>query len=133
MTDTGVARAIDALNRIKIPIELSKSLGWEKQKPLKIFMVDNQILLSAPKPGDVGILRKMDKLGRISLPMELCKKLSFSSRQVLQFACEGDIVYLIPVRRACQFCGTVGENLEYHMGIPVCSSCIRAIAQKRCG
>lgn len=132
MTDTGIIRAIDDNNRITIPMELIKSLGWEKKERLKIVAFQRKILLSAAGSVDVGILRKLDSLGRLTVPQELCTDYQFSRREMLQFAYEGDTIYLIPVLQTCHFCGERGDKLEEHLGIPICSSCIEAIAYKRC-
>ena len=45
MTDTGIARQLDKLGRITLPMELRKSLGIGEHESLHIFTEDDKIIL----------------------------------------------------------------------------------------
>lgn len=54
MTNTGIARQLDSLGRITIPIELRKSLGFADRETLEIYTEDDRIILKKPaKPVDI--------------------------------------------------------------------------------
>lgn len=45
MTDTGIARQLDKLGRITLPMELRKSLGIQEHETLHIFTENDKIIL----------------------------------------------------------------------------------------
>lgn len=45
MTNTGIARQLDKLGRITLPIELRKSLGFADREKLEIYTEDDKIIL----------------------------------------------------------------------------------------
>lgn len=45
MTNTGIARQLDKLGRITLPIELRKSLGFADRETLEIYTEDDKIIL----------------------------------------------------------------------------------------
>jgi transcriptional pleiotropic regulator of transition state genes len=45
MTNTGIARQLDKLGRITLPIELRKSLGFADRETLEIYTEDDRIIL----------------------------------------------------------------------------------------
>lgn len=54
MTNTGIARQLDKLGRITLPIELRKSLGFADRETLEIYTEDNKVILKKrSEPADV--------------------------------------------------------------------------------
>ena len=54
MTNTGIARQLDKLGRITLPIELRKSLGFEERETLEIWAEDDRIILrKKSEPADI--------------------------------------------------------------------------------
>lgn len=54
MTNTGIARQLDKLGRITLPIELRKSLGFADRETLEIYTEDDKIILKkASAPVDI--------------------------------------------------------------------------------
>lgn len=54
MTDTGIARQLDAVGRITLPKELRKSLGFSEREVLEIYTEENKIILQkCRKPADI--------------------------------------------------------------------------------
>ena len=54
MTNTGIARQLDKLGRITLPIELRKSLGFADREKLEIYTEDDKIILKkAAAPVDI--------------------------------------------------------------------------------
>lgn len=54
MTNTGIARQLDKLGRITLPIELRKSLGFADRERLEIYTEDDKIILKkASAPADI--------------------------------------------------------------------------------
>ena len=54
MTNTGIARQLDKLGRITLPIELRKSLGFEERETLEIWTEDDRIILrKKSEPADI--------------------------------------------------------------------------------
>ncbi len=51
MKSTGMARKVDELGRVVIPIELRRTLGVEEKDSLEIFTHDNTIILKKYEPG----------------------------------------------------------------------------------
>lgn len=61
MTNTGIARQLDKLGRITLPIELRKSLGFAERETLEIYTEDNKIILQKKsEPADVFTGSKED-------------------------------------------------------------------------
>ena len=61
MIDTGIARQLDKLGRITLPIELRKSLGYAERETLHIYTEDNKIILEkASAPVDIFTGSKTD-------------------------------------------------------------------------
>lgn len=54
MTDTGIARQLDAVGRITLPKELRKSLNFSDREVLEIYTEENKIILQkCQKPADI--------------------------------------------------------------------------------
>ena len=54
MTNTGIARQLDKLGRITLPIELRKSLGFADRETLEIYTEDDRIILKkSSTPADI--------------------------------------------------------------------------------
>ena len=54
MTNTGIARQLDKLGRITLPIELRKSLCFADRETLEIYTEDDKIILKkAATPVDI--------------------------------------------------------------------------------
>lgn len=54
MTDTGIARQLDAVGRITLPKELRKSLNFSDREVLEIYTEDNKIILQkCQNPKDI--------------------------------------------------------------------------------
>ena len=45
MTDTGIARQLDAVGRITLPKELRKSMNFSDREVLEIYTEDDKIIL----------------------------------------------------------------------------------------
>ena len=53
MKSTGIARKVDQLGRIVIPIELRRTLGVDIKEPVEIFMEGDMIILKKYEPSCV--------------------------------------------------------------------------------
>lgn len=54
MTDTGIARQLDAVGRITLPKELRKSLNFSEREVLEIYTEGNKIILQkCQEPADI--------------------------------------------------------------------------------
>lgn len=54
MTDTGIARQLDAVGRITLPKELRKSLNFSDREVLEIYTEDDKIILKkCQNPTDI--------------------------------------------------------------------------------
>ena len=54
MTDTGIARQLDAVGRITLPKELRKSMNFADREVLKIYTEDDKIILKkCTDPADI--------------------------------------------------------------------------------
>lgn len=54
MTDTGIARQLDAVGRITLPKELRKSLNFSEREVLEIYTERNKIILQkCQEPADI--------------------------------------------------------------------------------
>lgn len=61
MTNTGIARQLDKLGRITLPIELRKSLGFAERETLEIYTEDDKIILKkCSEPVDIFTGSKKD-------------------------------------------------------------------------
>ena len=61
MTDTGIARQLDKLGRITLPMELRKSLGYEERETLEIYTEGDKIILKkCSEPADIFTGSKKD-------------------------------------------------------------------------
>ncbi|AJK89373.1 MULTISPECIES: AbrB/MazE/SpoVT family DNA-binding domain-containing protein [Lysinibacillus] len=50
MKSTGMVRKIDELGRVVIPKELRRTLGFDNQDPLEIFIDGDKVILKKYKP-----------------------------------------------------------------------------------
>lgn len=79
MKSTGIVRNIDDLGRITLPRELHRTLGFEKNQPIEIFVSGTDIVLRKYVPGctlcgSTDMLQKFrDKLICSSCVIELNK------------------------------------------------------------
>lgn len=61
MTNTGIARQLDKLGRITLPIELRKALDFADRETLQIYTEDDKIILKKAKdPADIFTGSKED-------------------------------------------------------------------------
>lgn len=61
MTKTGIARQLDKLGRITLPIELRKSLGYAERETLEIYTEGDKIILKkCSEPEDIFTGSKKD-------------------------------------------------------------------------
>jgi transcriptional pleiotropic regulator of transition state genes len=51
MKATGIVRAVDALGRVVLPMELRRTLNIEETDPLEIYVDDDRIILKKYVPG----------------------------------------------------------------------------------
>ncbi len=79
MLDTGIARQLDKLGRITLPIELRKSLGFTERETLQIYTEDDKIILqkcSAPVDIFTGSQEDLIEFEGKMVSRESIKKLS---------------------------------------------------------
>lgn len=123
MTNTGIIRAIDKLNRFTVPAELCRALDLREGAKLQVTVSGTRIILSAALPGSIGILRKMDSLNRITIPQKICTSLKLGARPKFRVSIYDNDIMLTPIRHTCFFCD--GEDgLTEHFGTKICKRCI---------
>lgn len=81
MTNTGIARQLDKLGRITLPIELRKSLGFADREKLEIYTEEDRIILkkaSTSKPVDIftGSTKNLIEFEGKSVSIESIQKLA---------------------------------------------------------
>lgn len=70
MKSTGIARKVDELGRVVIPIELRRTLGIEERDALEIFVDGNQIILQKYQPNveKQEVIKALEELSHDASP-----------------------------------------------------------------
>ncbi len=85
MINTGIARQLDKLGRITLPIELRKSLGFAERETLEIYTEDDKVILK-----------------KRSAPTDI---FTHSSQDLIEF--EGKMVSKESIRRLAKLAGLI--------------------------
>lgn len=137
MKNLGITRNIDMQGRVVIPIELLKvnEINTKvKRAKVELYTQDESIVINL-KPESVNInnyMRQLDELGRVVIPSEVRAILGIERGEPVEFLTENNLLYVRSYKNKCVICGEFEQNnLEYHMGKPICKCCLVELRKKR--
>lgn len=124
----GIARRIDDLGRITIPIEIRRRFGIEDGDRLGIEIDKNIVKLSVVVK---GMSRPIDDLGRVVIPMEIRKVLKFKERELVDTWVEDGKICIRKAVLQCVICGSEDERQLMEVdGVLICKSCGLKVVDK---
>lgn len=122
----GIARRLDQVGRITLPIEYRRTFGVElhENAPVGIYTEGNIIKLHIKPVVFKGMVRCLDELGRLTLPIEIRKSLKFDDLELVDMWVEEERICIRKASLQCVICGSEDEQSLMDIdGVLVCRDC----------
>lgn len=129
----GIARKLDYLGRVTLPMEYRKSFEIEvgENAPVGMRLEGNTIELHIKPVVFKGMVRQLDDVGRLTLPKEYRNALGIEDHDLIDMWVEDNFIFIRRLALQCVICTSEDEkNLMEVDEVRVCRTCaIKVIAK----
>lgn len=125
----GIARKLDELGRVVIPIDFRNS-KYEEGTVVYLQVLNDYLIVTTDNKFDIGIAKKFDELGRIQITKEIRERLDWKFGDSLMiWSFHGGLI-LKKLEEKCIFCRS-DEKLEEFKNKYICCNCKKELFEKK--
>lgn len=101
----GLIRKLDELGRVVIPIDYRKSKVEEGKTKVKVFSINEFVIVEILENQLENTTKKFDELGRVVVNIEIRNSLGWQENDEIEIWSFGRFFLLKKVEEKCVFCG----------------------------
>ena len=125
----GIARKLDELGRVVIPIDFRNG-KYEEGTVVYLQVWNDYLIITNENIYGIGIAKKFDELGRIQITKEIRDELNWEFRDSLMiWSFEGGLI-IKKVEEKCIFCKQ-NEQLEEFKNKYICCNCKKELFETK--
>lgn len=118
----GIIRKLDELGRIVIPMEYRMNKIVDGETKVRIYSINNYVIVEILKSELKENIKKFNNLGRIVIQKEIRKNLGWiEDDEIIVWDCE-NVFILQKLRKECVFCKKNNNLMEFKREL-ICEEC----------
>lgn len=118
----GIIRKLDELGRIVIPMEYRMSKIIDGETMVKVYNINNYVIVQILDDQLDKKVKKFDNLGRVVIQKEIRKKLGWIANNEIKVWNYENSFILQKVETECVFCGGSNNLIEFKNTL-ICQEC----------
>ena len=118
----GIIRKLDELGRIVIPMEYRMSKIIDGETMVKVYNINNQVIVQILDDQLDKKVKKFDNLGRVVIQKEIRKKLGWIANSEIKVWNYENSFILQKVETECVFCRNSNNLIEFKNTL-ICQEC----------